>query len=218
MTEKQIVEKVKKYARGKLEGEPTGHDWWHTFRVWQLSKKIAKKEGGDFFIIELAALLHDVADWKFTKGSESQGLEEIKKLLRNSKVEHDDILEVCNIIKNISFKGAGVESKMKIKEGKIVQDADRLDVLGAIGVARVFAYGGKVGRPIYDPNIKPRFHKSFEEYKKYGNSSSIDHFFEKEIFLKDLMNTKTARKIAEKRHKFIEQFLDRFFKEWEGKD
>lgn len=139
-------------------------------------------------------------------------------MLESLKVEKDTILKVCDIIKNISFKGAGVKSKMKIKEGKIVQDADRLDVLGAIGIARVFAYGGKVGRPIHNPVVSPRLHKSFEEYKKYGNSSSINHFYEKEIFLKDLMNTKTAKKIAEKRHIFIEQFLKRFFEEWEGKD
>ena len=216
MTRKQIIEKVKKYVKEKMEGEATGHDWWHVFRVWKLSKKIAQKEGGNLFIIELAALLHDIADWKFNK-SEPQGLKIIKKLLENLKIEDNVISKVCHIIENISFKGAGVKSRMRIKEGEIVQDADRLDVLGAIGVARVFAYGGKVGRPIYNPNIKPRFHKSFEEYKKYGNNSSINHFYEKEIFLKDLMNTKTAKKIAEKRHKFIERFLDRFFKEWEGK-
>lgn len=218
MTKKEIIEKVKKYVRGTMEGEVTGHDWWHIFRVWKLSKKIAEKEGGDLFIIELAALLHDLFDWKFSKVSESRGSGGIKNLLRKFGIQNNDIFKICNIIENISFKGAGVKSKMKTREGKIVQDADRLDVLGAIGIARVFAYGGKVGRPIHDPNTKPRFHKSFAEYKKYGNSSSINHFYEKEIFLRDLMNTKTAKKIAEKRHKFIEQFLARFFKEWEGKD
>lgn len=217
MTKKQIIEKVKNYVREKMEGEPTGHDWWHVFRVWKLSKKIAKKEGSDLFVIELAALVHDIADWKFNKG-EVRELRAIERFLENLKVEKTVISKILDIIKNISFKGAGVKSKMKTIEGKIVQDADRLDVLGAIGIARVFAYGGKVGRPIHDPNIKPRFHKSFAEYKKYGNSSSINHFYEKEILLKDLINTKTARKIAEKRHKFIEQFLDRFFKEWQGKD
>ncbi len=217
MTKKEIIERVKKYAKEKMEGEATGHDWWHAFRVWKLSKKISKKEGGDLFTIELSALLHDLADWKFNK-SESQGLRAIKKLLENLKVEKVIILKVCNIIKSMSFKGAGAESRIKTLEGKIVQDADRLDSFGAIGIARTFAYGGKVGRPIYDPNIKPRFHKSFREYKKHGNSSSINHFYEKLLLLKDLMSTKTAKKIAEKRHKFIEQFLSRFFKEWEGKD
>lgn len=217
MNEEEIIGKVKKYVKEKMEGEATGHDWWHVFRVWKLSKKIAEKEGGDLFIIELAALLHDLADWKFNK-SEAQGIRKIKKLLKNLEVDGNDISKICDIIENLSFKGAGVKSKMKTIEGKIVQDADRLDVLGAIGIARIFAYGGKVGRPIHDPKTKPRFHKSFAEYKKYGNSSSINHFYEKEILLKDLMNTKTAKKIAVRRHKFIEQFLNQFFKEWKGKD
>ena len=216
MTKKEIIEKVKKYVKEKMEGETTGHDWWHVFRVWKLSKKIAKKEGGDLFAIELAALLHDIADWKFNEKSESEGIKKIKRLLENLKVGKDAILKVCDIIKNISFKGAGVKSKIKIIEGKIVQDADRLDALGAIGIVRTCAYHGHKGTEIYNPNIKPKRHKSFEEYKKTG--PTINHFYEKLLLLKDLMNTKTAKKIAEKRHIFIEQFLDRFFEEWEGKD
>ncbi len=217
MNRRQIIEKVKKYVKEKMEGETTGHDWWHSRRVLRLSKKIAKKEGGDGFIIELAALLHDIADWKFNKKNESEGIKTIKKLLGNLKVEENINKKICDIIENISFKGAGVKSKMKTKEGKIVQDADRLDAIGAVGVARCFATGAKFNREIYNPRIKPKIHKTFGEYKN-ARSTSINHFHEKLLLLKDLINTKTSKKIAEKRHKFIERFLNQFFKEWEGKD
>lgn len=204
-----------------MQGEPTGHDWWHAWRVWKIAKKIAKKEGGDLFVIELAALLHDVEDWKFD-GRENSGIALAKKWLNELKVDKENIEHVCHIIKNISFKGARVKNKMRLREGKIVQDADRLDVLGAIGIARTFAYGGYKGREIYNPKIKPRLHRTFKEYKK-AKSTSINHFYEKllllkDLLLKDLMNTETAKKMAIKRHQFLEQFLKEFFAEWKVKD
>lgn len=178
-----------------------------------MAKKIAKREGGDLFIIELAALLHDIADWKFYNGDTKAGSKKAKTLLKNLGVDDKTIKYICHIIDNISFKGAGVKNKIKTREGKIVQDADRLDVIGAIGIARTFAYGGHKGREIYNPEIKPKLHKSFKAYKD-AKTTSINHFFEKLLLLKNRLNTKTARKIAEKRHKFLENYLKQFFKEW----
>lgn len=139
-----------------------------------------------------------------------------KKWLSELKVDKKTIKHVCHVIKNISFKGAGVKNKIKTKEGKIVQDADRLDVLGAIGIARIFAFCGYTGREIYNPNLKPKLHKSFKEYKTL-KTTAINHFYEKALLLKDRLNTKTAKKMAIARHKFVKQFLKRFFKEWKGK-
>ena len=212
MNKNKIIKKVKEYVKRELKGESTGHDWWHALRVWKMAKKIAKKEGGNPFVIELAALLHDISDWKFS-GSLKAGSKEAKELLEKLGVDQKIIKEVCYIIENISFKGAGVKDKMETLEGKIVQDADRLDVIGAIGIARVFAYGGFKGREIYNPKIKPKLHKSFKEYKR-NKGSSINHFYEKLLLLRDRLNTKTAKRIAKKRHQFMEKFLKQFFNEW----
>jgi len=168
-------------------------------------------------VVQLAALLHDIADYKFHGGDDILGPQLAEKWLKKMQVEKGIISHVCEIIKEISFKGARVKSKMKTKEGMIVQDADRLDAMGAVGIARCFATGAKLNREIYNPKIKPKLHKSFEEYKK-ARSTSINHFYEKLLLLKDLMNTKTAKKIAKERHKFMKQFLDRFFKEWDCRD
>ncbi len=214
MNKRQIINRIKEYIKKNFKSEPTGHDWWHSFRVWQMTKKIAKKEGGDLFTIELAALLHDIADWKFNKGNLKAGSKKAGELLKKIGVDEKTIKHVCHIVDNVSFKGAGVKNKMKTKEGMIVQDADRLDVIGAMGIARTFAYGGYEGREIYNPNIKPKFHKSFKAYKD-GKSTSINHFYEKLLFLKDRLNTKTGKRIAQKRHKFLESYLKQFFKEWE---
>ncbi|GAI55948.1 unnamed protein product, partial [marine sediment metagenome] len=151
------------------------------------------------------------------RGDDSVGPKLAKGLLEKLQVEKETINRVCEIIKQMSFKGAGVKSQIKTKEGMVVQDADSLDAMGAIGIARCFAYGGSKERPIHNPDIKPKMHKSFEEYKKF-DTSSINHFYEKLLLLKDRMNTKTAKKIAQGRHKFMKQFLNRFFKEWERKD
>lgn len=213
MNKRQIINKVKEYIKKNFKSDPTGHDWWHSFRVWQMAKKIAKKEGGDLFVIELAALLHDIADWKFNKGNLKAGSKKAGELLKKLGVDDKTIKHVCYIIDNVSFKGAGVKNKMKTKEGIIVQDADRLDVIGAMGIARSFAYGGYKGREIYNPDIKPKFHKSFKAYKD-AKGTTINHFYEKQLLLKDRLNTKTGKRIAQKRHKFLESYLKQFFKEW----
>jgi uncharacterized protein len=212
----KIIKKTEKFVKDKLYGEGTGHDWWHTLRVWQMAKKIGKEEKADLFIVELASLLHDIADWKFQDGDDSVGAMIAKEWLEKFNVDSRTISHICDIIIGVSFKGARVKDNLDSIEGKVVQDADRLDAMGAIGISRCFAYGGSKKRQIYDPNIKPKMHKSFEEYKK-SESSSINHFREKLFLLKDRMNTKTGKKIAKKRHKFMERYLDIFFKEWDGK-
>ena len=216
MNENKVIQEVKKYLKENFKGEATGHDWWHIFRVWKMAKEIAKREGGDLFIIELAALLHDIADWKFHGGNTKASSEKAKILLNKYNINDKIIKHICHIVDNVSFKGAGVKNKIKTKEGMIVQDADRLDVIGAIGIARTFAYGGFRGRQIYDPEIKPKLHKTFREYRN-AKSASINHFYEKLLFLKDRLNTKTAKEIVRKRHKFLEEYLKQFFKEWKVK-
>ena len=212
--QKKIIKKTLEFVKKNSETE-SSHDFWHVYRVWKMSKRIAEKESCDEFVVELAALLHDIGDWKFNDGKE-KGDEIAREWLEKNNVNKEAIDKVCEIIVNVSFKGAKVKSKMTTKEAMIVQDADRLDAIGAIGIARAFAYGGYKKRPMYDPNIKPKLHNSFEEYKK-SNSPTINHFYEKLLLLKNLMNTETARKIAQERHQFMEEFLNRFFKEWEGR-
>jgi len=217
MNKDYVLKQTKEYVRKNLEGEGTGHDWWHVYRVWKNAVHIGKKENADLFVVQLAALLHDIADWKFHKGDDSVAPRLAREWLEKINVKKDIISHVCDIIKNVSFKGAGVKSQIKTKEGMVVQDADRLDAMGAIGIARAFAYGGHKGREIHNPNIKPKKHETFEEYRS-DIGTTINHFYEKLFLLKDLMNTRTAKKIAEKRHEFMKQYLDRFLKEWEGKD
>lgn len=217
MDEKEIINKTAEYVKNKLSGEGSGHDWWHVYRVWKTAVEIGKKENADLFVIQLAALLHDIADYKFYSGDDSIGPKKAREWLEKLEVDENIISHVCEIIKGVSFKGAGVKSEMKIKEGMVVQDSDRLDAIGAIGIARTFAYGGHKGNEIYNPDIKPKRHETFDQYKN-NKGTTINHFYEKLLLLKDLMNTTTARKIAQERHKFMEQFLGRFFKEWEGKD
>jgi uncharacterized protein len=208
----EIINKIKDYVKTKQLGETTGHDWWHTFRVWQIAIKIGQLEKADLFIVELAALLHDLDDWKFSNG----GTENVRKLLEDLGIEENIIVNVCDIVKNLSFKGAGVATSMKTIEGKVVQDADRLDALGAIGIARAFAYGGYKGREIYNPEIKPISHGSFEEYRN-SVGTTINHFYEKLFLLKDLMNTEIAKAMARERHEFMEEFVKKFKEEWEYK-
>lgn len=216
MTKKQIINKTAKYIEKKLKGEGSGHDWWHIYRVWMLAKEVGKKEKGDLFLIELASLLHDIADWKFTGGDDSIGPKLASEWLNKLKVDNSIVEEVANIIKDMSFKGVEVKTPMKSLEGRVVQDADRLDAIGAIGIARTFAYGGHTGREIYNPDIKPKMHKSFKAYKN-NNSPTVNHFYEKLLLLKDLMNTETAKKFAISRHRFMEVYLKEFYSEWEGK-
>ena len=217
MENKKIVDQTAEYIKSRLIGEGSGHDWWHVYRVWKNAVHIAEYEQAYLFIVELAALLHDIADWKFNNGNDDIGPQLAKEWLDKLGVDESTVTHVCRIIKDISFKGAGVATGMNSIEGKIVQDADRLDAMGAIGIGRAFAYGGSKGREMYNPDLKPEQHDSFEQYKN-SRGSSINHFYEKLLLLKELMNTDTARKIAEKRHTFMEEYLQEFFQEWEGKD
>lgn len=171
------------------------------------------EEGADLLVVELAALLHDIADWKFAGGDETAGPRAAREWLERLGVPTDVTNHVCAIIAQMSFKGAGVQSTMPTIEGKVVQDADRLDALGAIGIARAFAYGGHRGSPIHDPDLKPVLHTSFEHYKA-GRGSTINHFHEKLLLLKDRMNTATGRRLARERHEFMVEFLQRFEREW----
>jgi uncharacterized protein len=203
------------YVKERLSINYPGHDWHHVERVWKMARHIGEREAADMFVVELAALLHDIADWKFHDGDETAGPREARKWLESLGVEEQTIAHVCGIIKDLSFKGAGVTSVMKTLEGKVVQDADRLDAIGAIGIARAFAYGGYKQREIHNPSQQPVHHSSFEEYKN-SSGTTINHFYEKLLLLKDLMNTPTARERAEERHRFMQEYLERFFREWDG--
>jgi len=214
MNKKEIVFETAEYIKKEFSNEATGHDWWHIYRVWKDSCELAKTEDCDLFVVEMAALLHDLSDFKFNE--ESEGKAKIVDWLNDQVVDKAEIEKILEVVEDISFKGAGSEAKIRSKEAAVVQDADRLDAIGAVGIARVFAYGGKVDRPLYDPNIKPIEHKDFEDYKKHGNNSSVNHFYEKLLLIKDRMNTESAKRIAEGRHKFMEQFLEEFYAEWEG--
>lgn len=203
------------HVKAKLSGEGSGHDWFHIERVRRNALRIGRDEGADLFVVELAALLHDIADWKFAGGDDTAGPREARAWLATLGVESAIIEHVCEIIKDLSFKGAGVPAAMRTTEGRVVQDADRLDALGAIGIARAFAYGGHKGSELYNPDVKPELHTTFEQYKR-SRGSTINHFHEKLLLLKDRMNTRTARTLAEQRHRVMEEFLDQFLAEWNG--
>lgn len=215
MDKAEVIQKIASQVKELFQDDSTGHDWWHIYRVWQLAIRIGKQEGADLFIVELGALLHDISDYKFNGGDETAGGQKAELLLKEMGVDGGVIKAVCHIVDNVSFKGAKVKNKMKGIEGLIVQDADRLDGLGAMGIARTFTYGGSTGAAIYNPDSKPQLHGSFEEYKK-RDPSSVNHFYEKLLLIKDMMNTDAARKIAEHRHRFMEDFLEEFMKEWDG--
>ena len=201
------------FVKEKLEGAEAGHDWFHIERVWKLSKKIAEKEGGNLEVIELSALLHDIADPKFHNGDETLALKISQNFLEEIHVDTELIEQVLFVIKNISFKNRAEAPENPPLELQIVQDADRLDAIGAIGIARTFNFGGFKNNLMYHPEIKPNLGMNKEEYKK-SNGTTINHFYEKLLLLKDLMNTETAKKIASERHDFMLQFLDEFYKEW----
>ncbi|MFP8487663.1 HD domain-containing protein [Gracilimonas sp. Q87] len=217
MNKNEALTKTETYVRQKLEGEGSGHDWWHIHRVRNTALKLAEKEQADLFIVELAALLHDIADHKFHEGDEKIGPATARKWLEHLDVREPVIKHVCDIIGDVSFKGAEVETPMKTVEGKVVQDADRLDALGAIGIARAFAYGGYKERELYNPEVSPEPHHSFEEYKS-SIGPTLNHFYEKLFLLKDRMNTDTGRRLAEKRHHFMKEYVNRFLAEWKGND
>lgn len=207
----EIIQNTASFIKHELCTEASGHDWYHIERVWKLSRYIAAKEHADVFIVEMSALLHDLEDWKLSDAHDE--LPKTKAWLQSQQLDADTIQKICHIIHHISFKGAGVVDNGLPLEGKIVQDADRLDAIGAIGIARTFAYGGFKSRLIYDPEIKPTLHKSFEEYKS-NNSTTINHFYEKLLLLKDRMNTQTAKALAEHKHEIMVKFLNDFHQEW----
>lgn len=217
MNQSEIIKQTAAFVKSKFSGEGTGHDWWHMYRVWQISTTICKTEtSADRYVVELGALLHDIADWKFHDGNEEAGPRAAREWLESLNVDNDVIEQIEEIIRTVSFKGAGVASNMKTIEGKIVHDADKLDAIGAIGIARAFAYGGANERPIHEPNSKPQEHATFEEYKK-NDGPTTAHFYEKLLLLKDRMYTDTAKRLAEERHKYMVMYLEEFYDEWEGK-
>ncbi len=212
-----IIEDCVVFVKQKLEGAEAGHDWFHIERVWKLSKKIAETVPCNHDVVELAALLHDIADPKFHNGDENLALKISRDFLECKNVQENIIEQVLYIIKNISFKKRGEVPENLPIELRIVQDADRLDAIGAIGIARTFNFGGFKNNLMYHPDIPPKLNMSKEEYKK-SNGTTINHFYEKLLLLKDLMNTEKGKEIAQKRHTFMASFLDEFYSEWNVED
>lgn len=215
MTNQEIIKQTQDYLQQQFANESTGHDWYHIERVWKLAQQIANHEGGvDLFVVEMGALLHDIADHKFYDGDETIGPKKAREYLSKFDIKPKQTKSIVQIVAEISFKGKGVPTPMSTMEGAIVQDADRLDAIGAIGIARTFAYGGSKNRPIYDPNIKPICHTSFAAYKT-STAPTINHFYEKLLTLRDKMNTETGKREAKRRHEFMEQFLHNFYHDWD---
>lgn len=211
-----LIEKTISFVKEKLENAEGGHDWFHIERVYKNALNISKEENCDETIVALGALLHDIADSKFHNGDETVGPRVAREFLKSQNVSEEIIIHIINIIENISFKGGNFECKFSSIELDIVQDADRLDAIGAIGIARCFNYGGFKNRPLYNPKITPNLNMSKDEYKN-SVSPTINHFYEKLLLLSAKMNTKSGKKIAEKRHNYMEGFLEQFFAECEGK-
>lgn len=215
MTEEDILDHTIAFVKQELRESERGHDWWHVFRVYQNAMRIAESEPGDPVIIRLAALLHDIADAKFHGGDESLGPSKARHFLTKLGLRQSVTDQVVTIIENISYKSNLDSRAIRSPELDIVQDADRLDALGAIGIARAFHYGGYKNREIYNPDLPPETELTGEKYKK-STAPTINHFYEKLLRLKDLMNTPTGKRMAAERHRFMEEFLHRFYKEWEG--
>lgn len=214
-TQAQIIEKTIDFVKHHLQNAEAGHDWWHIYRVWNNAKYIAQNETCNAYVVELAALLHDIADSKFHDGNEEIGPIIAEKHLHSLQVNHAQIESVLHIIKNISYKNTLSNTPIHYTpELNIVMDADRLDAMGAIGIARTFNYGGYKNRAIYDPSIKPEPNQTKEAYKK-SNAPTINHFYEKLLLLKGLMQTQTGRILAEERHQFMLTYLRQFYKEWD---
>ena len=222
MTHQEIINTTADFVQKTLENAEGGHDWWHIYRVWQTAKTIAQTpdtEGSvsdaNLLVVELAALLHDIADAKFHNGDEEIGPKTARNFLETLGIDAEIVRHVENIIRHISFKGGNFEKTFHSLELAIVQDADRLDAIGAIGIARTFNYGGFKNRPLYDPSVKPDLQMSKEAYKS-NNAPTINHFYEKLLLLKDRMNTEAGKRMAAQRHQFMEDFLEQFYAEWEG--
>lgn len=216
MNQQQIIDKTIAFVKETLKGAEGGHDWFHTQRVLNNAQLIAKNENVNNLIVSLGALLHDIADSKFYNGDETIGPKKATNFLLSLNINSDIIEHVVQIIKNISFKGGNVKRTFSSIELDVVQDADRLDAIGAIGIARCFNYGGFKNRELYNPDILPKLNMTKDEYKN-STAPTINHFYEKLLLLKDKMNTKTGRQIAKERHQFMEQYLNQFYAEWNGK-
>jgi len=211
----ELVSLTQTYVRETLQSDSSGHDWWHIHRVRNLALRLAQAEEADVFVSELGALLHDIADWKFHHGDTEIGAQRAAQWLRSLDVPEEITLQVSAIVSSISFKGAGVKPEPLSLEGAVVQDADRLDAIGAVGIARTFAYGGHFNRTMHDPSINPTEHQTFEQYKN-NEGTTINHFYEKLLLLKARLNTASAKQIAQHRHDYMENFLTEFFAEWQG--
>ena len=210
-----IIDATESFVKQELAGAEGGHDWWHIYRVWQQARHIAAKEQVDMLVVELAALLHDIADSKFHNGDEQVGPAKAEAFLQTQPVPQHVTEHEVNIVKNISYKGGTNAREFHSPELGVVQDADRLDALGAVGIARAFNYGGFKNRALYDPAIAPQLNMTKEEYK-HSAAPTINHFYEKLLLLKDRMNTATGKALAEERHAFMEAYLEQFYKEWKG--
>jgi uncharacterized protein len=213
--QRTVLDRTRAFVRERCAGESSGHDWWHIDRVCRTAVAIGREERVDLYVVELAALLHDVADWKFHDGDEEIGPRMAGAWLRSLGVDAETVAHASEIVRDISFKGAGVPTPMRTREGDVVQDADRLDGLGAIGIARAFAYGGYRGHPLHDPDLEPFFARSSAEYMTH-RGSTINHFSERILLHAERMNTETGRRIARERHAFMERFLEQFHAEWGG--
>ncbi|PZW44060.1 uncharacterized protein LX95_00390 [Mesonia algae] len=214
--ESKVIQATKAFVQSELKDAEGGHDWFHIERVYKNALLLARDENVNLEIVSLGALLHDIADSKFHQGNENVGPQTARTFLESLHVQDFVIDHVVKIIENISFKGGNIKQEFTSPELDVIQDADRLDAMGAIGIARTFNYGGFKNRKIYDPSIAPKLNMSKEEYKKDENPT-INHFYEKLLLLKERMNTVTGKKLAQKRHEFMEQFLEQFYAEWEGK-
>jgi uncharacterized protein len=216
MNKEQVIQNTIEFVKATLDGAEGGHDWFHIERVFRNTLLIGKEENADPFVISLGALLHDIADAKFHNGDESIGPKKARTFLESQEVDDEIIVHIENIIKYISFKSSlNDNTKFQSLELDVIQDADRLDAIGAIGIARCFNYGGFKNRPLYDPSIPPNLNMTKEEYKK-STAPTINHFYEKLLLLKDMMNTQTGKRIAEERHAYMEGFLQQFYAEWDG--
>ncbi len=213
--QKQLIDDTIQFVKKELQNAEGGHDWWHIYRVWKSASKIAKEESADEFIVQEAALLHDIADSKFHDGDEDIGPNIAYDYLIGSGIDKTTTNKIISIIRHMSFKNTFDKNSYNSLELDIVRDADRLDAIGAIGIARTFNFGGHIGSEIYNPNIKVKLYKTKEEYKS-SKEPTINHFYEKLLLLKDMMTTKTGKELAENRHCFMESFLNQFYNEWDG--
>ncbi|MBN2614894.1 MAG: HD domain-containing protein [Bacteroidales bacterium] len=216
MEQQKIIDQTVVYVRDELSEAEGGHDWFHIYRVWKTAVTLAQEEQADLFIVNLGALLHDIADAKFHGGNEDIGPEKAKAFMESLSIEPEVTEHIIHIIRYISFKNRHQQTDFESKELQVIRDADRLDAMGAIGIARAFNYGGYKGRALYNPSIRPNLNKTKEEYKA-ATEPTLNHFYEKLLLLKDMMHTDAARKMAEQRHRYMEDFLEQFYAEWEGK-